>query len=242
MQVTIGCPTPGGNINVTPTGSGTAGTICASGSITWDGSGAGTGSGSLFVQVIVSSCPGGVCPGPPDPTVTPGTSAPIIGSTFCAIGVSVPSSSVGGDPMIAFAWVMLNTGSGVKPICQPGQQQFNACQGNPSAIECCALAPCSGSGMGHQLLTELASAPALHVAVPGGAHAGLHVAAPLGELRWLLRSGSAEFVVAYCSTAGLVIRGDAVVVEAEAIEIEPLTVVFGGHIFGIPSKVVVTVA
>lgn len=238
MQVTIPCPSASGYINVTPGGSGSAGTICVFGTVSQDGA---SGINPLYVQVIVNACPGGVCPAPPDPTLTPGTIAPIIGDAYCATGVPVPSSSFAGDPMIAFAWVILDTGSGETPVSLPAQQQFFACQENPSALDCCAS--CSGSsGMGHQILTELASAAALHVAVPGGSHAGLHVAAPLGERRWLMRSGGAEFLVAFCSTAGLVIRGNAAVAEAEAIEAEPFTAVFGGHIFGTSAKVVVTVA
>lgn len=246
MNVNIQCPAGGAFINVTP-GSGSGGTICVSGSVSGQEDDEHFFDGGYFVLVTVSPCGSGLnaCPSTPN-NPTNGILASISGSSWCATSVPIPNSSMAGVPMLLCAWVMFLSGSGLVVVSTANGVIFNACQGNPSAGNCCNSGPCSGSASTSPihvpLAGELRAGPVLHVAVPDGNHTGLHTATPIANLKWSIRLAGSEFILSYCPTAGLSINGTAISATAESIEFEPFTATFGGGIFGATGEVVVTVA
>ncbi|HEV3437820.1 MAG TPA: hypothetical protein VG122_10700 [Gemmata sp.] len=245
---TIDCPSFGADINVTP-GMGQGGTICVFGSSSESDAAheEHPDLGILSVLVVVLSCPGGVCPSAPaNPLTAGGTFASINGDgTWCAQNVNVPNCSAAGSLSIVFGWMVNNTGSGMSVVSVASAQEFNACQGKAGAIDCCSSGPCTGnSDLASQVLSavELKTGLALQIAVPNGAHAGLHTARMVSQLTWSIPVARDEFLLTYCCMSGLVIRAKSKSTPVESIEFEPFTAIFPGTIFGAEGKVVVTVA
>jgi hypothetical protein len=246
VRVHIKCPANGSNINVSP-----GGKICISGTVHGEGGLEDEhlfGDNGYYVLIAVYSCMQGsgpaVCPVAPSTPPSTGTAVYINGTAWCATGVPVPSSSSAGDLMVVFAWIMFPTSSGAVAVSVPIGTEFNASQGNPAASDCCSSGPCAGSGTTTtlQLISELRTWPVLLVTVPDGPYTGLYNAVPVAFLKWSICFAGEEFILAYCPTVGMVIRGPLVTIPADSFEVEPFAAIFCGGIFGAAGEVVVTVA
>jgi hypothetical protein len=247
VEPQINCPTGGASINVSSgLGSGSGGTICVSGSVS--GEIPLDNDPNYIVAVAVFACNQGSgssgCPSAPSSPPSGVTFATINGTTWCATGVPVPSSSTTGDLMIVYAWVMLTTNSGIIVASAPVGQEFYACQGNSNATDCCSSLPCSG-GSGSiivKIIEELRNKPPLLVTVPEGPHRGHHSAVPIAYLKWRFHVGRHEYFLELHPKNGLKIHGDSKSVTAESIDINPFAALFPGKIFGSTGDVVVTIA
>jgi hypothetical protein len=249
VEPQINCPSAGANINVASgSGSGGGGTICVSGIVIGEEAVKKFQESGFFVAVAVFACNQGSgsnqCPLPPKLPPANAVFATINGTTWCATGVPVPSSSSAGDLMIVYVWIVFPTNSGIIVTSAPVGQEFNSCQGNPHATDCCSSLLCLGSGSSPivKVIQELRNKPVLQVTVPDGIHAGHYSATAVAYLKWCFRVGKHEYVLEYCSTSGLKIQGPSHTISAEAIESEPFAAIFAGKIFGSSGEVLVTIA
>jgi hypothetical protein len=242
VQININCPANGIKINVN-SGSGSGGTICVLGTVTWDDDRP-LEADRYFVAIYVYDCttsPGGMCPAAPSTPPSGYTSTSISGDQWYAQSVNVPSFT-SGDSMIVYAWLMVNAGSGVSAATVPAGQQFNLYVGNPSASTCCSSGTETAGANIFSMLAELRSDAKLQVTIPEGKHAGHILANPAGYLQWRFRFDHEDFMLAYCPTDGLVIRSKSKSAAAKSIEAEPFSALFSGKIFGMVEDIAVTIA
>jgi hypothetical protein len=261
-SITIGCPSAGANVQVTPTGSGTQGTICVTG----------TYAESLFLRIIrflirliirlfrwifrrgplpmhtvtsltirVRVVNGTIMTAPGhDPKLSTDVDIPA-SPNWCARDVPVPTWSSGGSPLTAFAWLLSGVGSGSSTVVAgPASRAFNG--GGPNPTDCCS--GCASNLLPERavLQSELQSHPRLEVAVPDGPNAGLHQATAVSCLKWAVTVRGVTYEVCCERGADLVLRGPSAAAPSTSLEGSPFSASFPGAVFGAVGDVVVTKA
>ena len=211
-----------------------SGMICACGDILDDDVWA-----SSYVLVRVLS--GWVDPPQsPWPQLSSDAKGSIVGQSWYATNVQLPSGSGTGGQITVAAWLITKagSGSGVGTASAPTSNQCYA--GGASPVDTCAK--CSGSGGGAMLVGPLASVVELEITVPSGANAGAYRATAVSLTTWQVIVGGVPYRLVYAEGASLTIHGPSASAPSTSFEADPFSATFPGEIFDADDEIVVIVA